>query len=62
MSDDDAIATLDNKIADLEAENEALKQDKAALKERVKVGCSHTTQYSIMSYRICWTCFTELSR
>jgi len=53
VSDDDAIATLDNKIADLEAENEALKQDKAALKERVKVGCSHTTQYSIMSYRIC---------
>ncbi|XP_052794090.1 early endosome antigen 1-like isoform X2 [Mya arenaria] len=36
VADDDTIATLDNKIADLEAENEALKDERLILREKVK--------------------------
>ncbi|XP_052283631.1 restin homolog isoform X2 [Dreissena polymorpha] len=36
VADDDAMATLDNKIADLEAENEALKSERLLLREKVK--------------------------
>ena len=32
------LGELDNKIADLEAENEALKEERTILKERVRVG------------------------
>ena len=36
---DEQIGVLDNKVADLEAENEALKEERTILKERVRVGC-----------------------